>query len=183
MPSTARQDLAEHLADFDELIRARDAICPDGAGRPAKRQGAAAIRGSVLLLAAAFESYVEDVFDLGIDKLFSEPRPNRNKQLKKNTSGTFSNANVFKVNMLFFNIGIPWIMYNPKLHWQKFTNKSVETTLNALILARNHIAHGKPYTVRKPTALKWRNFIERLADKIDNIVADHVEKTMRARPW
>ena len=183
MTSQARIDLTAQLADFDEVMEARDEICPSGAGRPARRRGAACIRGAVLLLAAAFEAYVEDVFNLAVDLLLSDHPHDQRKQLKKNTSGRLNNAEPFKVNMMFFHIGVPWIMGHTKLRWQKFNNDSVQSTLKELVLARNTIAHGKPKIVRKPTAVKWRSFVDRLADKIDEVVADRVEKATGIRPW
>ncbi|MDO9099762.1 MAG: HEPN domain-containing protein [Caldisericota bacterium] len=183
MSSVARQNLEAQLADFDELMAARDAICSTGAGRPARRQGAAVIRGGVLLLSAAFEGYVEDVFDLAADLILAGYPHSVRKQFKKDTSGRLNNADVRKVNMLFFNIGIPWIMGHPKLHWRKFTNKSVQDTLNALIGARNSNAHGKPRSVRKTRARFWRNFIARLGDKLDEIVSDEVASVTGSRPW
>ena len=39
MLSQARKELNLRLKDFDEIMTARDAICPANAGRPAKKQG------------------------------------------------------------------------------------------------------------------------------------------------
>ena len=71
MPSQSRQELTNRLTDFDELIHARNTICPIGAGRPAKRKGAAVIRSSVVLLSASFEAYVEEVYEATVDLIFA----------------------------------------------------------------------------------------------------------------
>ena len=183
MPSRSRQELSTRLTDFDELIEARDAICPDGAGRPAKRRGAAVVRSSVVLLAASFEAYVEEVYESAVDLLFAAAPPADRKKLKDDTSGRLNNATVFKVNRLFFNIGIPWIMHNQRVRWQKFTNQSVRDALDGMVNARNSIAHGEVISVRKPTAVRWRGFVERLADRIDSIVGDHVHQQTGIAHW
>ena len=183
MPSTARTELTRRLNDFEEAMLARDAICPTTAGRPERRQGAAVIRAAVVLLSAAFEAYVEDVFDAAVDLIYTTADPADIKAFKKDTSGSLNNASVFKVNRLFFNLGIPWIMQHTNVRWQKFSNSKVQETLGDIITARNKIAHGANKSVRKPTALKWKGCIERLADRIDAIVADKVEIETGTRPW
>jgi len=50
MPSQHLSDFKAKLLDFDEIISARDSICPSGAGKPAQRKGAAVIRGGVVHL-------------------------------------------------------------------------------------------------------------------------------------
>ena len=183
MPSQSRHELTNRLADFDELIHARDAICPAGAGRPAQRRGAAVIRSSVVLLAASFEAYVEEVYDAAVDLIFAGASQADRDQLKEDTSRRLNIASVFKVNRLFFNIGIPWIMQHNQVHWQKFSNQSVRDTLDELVRTRNRIAHGNLVSVRKPTAVKWRGFVERLADQIDAIVGTHVTQRTGNAPW
>ena len=183
MPSNARTSLDKQLRDFDELIHARDTICPNGAGRPAQRQGAAIIRAGVLILSAAFEAYAEDVYEEAVDLVYVQWPESKRKELKKDTSQKMNNASVYKLNNLFIHIGVPWIMDSQKLRWQKFSNSSVQDTLGQLISARNKIAHGRPKTVQKPTAKKWRNFVSKLADKIDLVVADRVEEVTGSRPW
>ncbi len=136
-----------------------------------------------MLLAAAFEAYVEDVYDLAVDRIFVAATPEQRKALKKQTSGRLNNADVDKVNFLFFHVGIPWIMGHRKMHWQKFGNDAVQKTLKRLVETRNSNAHGKPKAVRKPTAVAWRGFVARLADRIDEVVADRVEEKTSVRPW
>ncbi len=183
MSSQARKELTRRLKDFDEIMTARDAICPANAGRPAQKQGAAVVRSAVVMLAAAFEGYIEDVFDAAVDLIYAnESKPDR-KSLKKDTSGSLNNASVFKVNRLFFNLGIPWIMQHQNVRWQKFTNAKVQETLGKLVTARNSIAHGGNKAVSKPTAVKWKGCVEKLSDRIDSIVANHVKAQTGCRPW
>ena len=183
MPSQARRELTLRLKDYEEIMTARDSICSTNAGRPAQKQGAAVLRSAVVMLAAAFEAYVEDVFDAAVDLIYDAATAADRKELKGDTSGKLNNASVFKVNRLFFNLGIPWIMQHDKVRWQKFPNTKVQDTLTKLIAARNSIAHGGNKSVSKPTALRWKGCIERLADRLDTIVADHVTTQGKARPW
>ena len=71
MPSQHRIELDTRLKDFDELMLARDLVCPDGRGRDRERQGAAILRSGVVLLSAAFEAYVEEVYDEAVDLVFA----------------------------------------------------------------------------------------------------------------
>lgn len=183
MPSKPLEDLRARLKEIDEVLSARDAICPTGAGRPAQRKGAAVIAGGTVLLSALFEGFIEELYELAIDKLYSSyPQADRNN-LKNHTSEKNNNANVHQVNTLFFYLGIPWVMGHKKVHWKKFANAKVQEKLGKLSKARNELAHGKSHAVTKPTLKAWRDFVERLAEKLDEIAADYIEKKIDARPW
>lgn len=183
MPSIPLTDFTARLGDVDEILQARDAICPPGAGRPAQRRGAAVLRGAVVLLSAALEAYVEDVYDRAVDLLFAG-QPNADRQaLKNDTSGRMNNASPFKVNRLYFNVGMEWILQDPKLHWQKFNNQRVQETLGDIVTARNRIAHRAVHSVRKPTVVKWRTYAERMTRIFDEVVSDRIELRTGTRPW
>lgn len=183
MPSQARIELDRRLDDFDEIIDARDAICPTGAGRPAQRRGTAVVRAGVVMISAAFEAYIEDVYDCAVDYIYQSATDSDRRSLKSDTSEKLNNASVFKINRLFFNIGIPWIMKHQYIRWQKFSNSKVQETLGKMISARNSIAHGGKTTVRKNTAVKWKKFTQKLADRIDLIVAERIEAEIGNKPW
>ncbi|MBC2729976.1 HEPN domain-containing protein [Thiobacillus sp.] len=182
MPSGANVKLKKRLREINEVISARDAICPAGAGKPAMQQGAAVIKAGTTLLAAVFEAYVEELYEKSLD-LLHPTLPAEVKELKKHTSEKNNNANNHQVNNLFFYAGIPWIMMSPKIRWQKFSNKKVRDTLGELSTARNRIAHGGSHSVTKNQLVFWHTFIERLADRLDIVVADHIENQTGARPW
>jgi hypothetical protein len=138
-------ELDRRLQDFNELMQARDAICPSDAGRPAQRQGAAIIRSSVVMLSAAFEAYVEEIYETAVDIIFASTSDASRNTLKNDTSRKLHNASTFKVDRLFFNVGLPWIMQTSSIRWRKFSNKSVQAELNKIIKTRNAIAHGTKY--------------------------------------
>lgn len=184
MPSHARQALGIRLQDFDELIAARDAICPAGAGKPARKRGSAVLRGATVLLAAAFEGFVEELYELAVGHVYAAMTARERAALIDHTSRRLNNADVHKVNLLYFNLGVPWIMSNPAIHWQKCSNNTVRTKLNRLIETRGTIAHGRssPW-VRKTFLRNMRDVVTRLADRLDVIVAEHIESRTGHRPW
>lgn len=183
MPSQPRTELDNRLKDFDELMLARDLVCPDGRGRKRERQGAAILRSSVVLLSAAFEAYVEEVYEEAVDLVFATVSSGQRNALKNDTSGNLHNATTAKVDRLFFHLGLPWIMRHQRIRWQKFSNDKVRSELDRIVRTRNEVAHGKSPHIRKSTAKRWKGVIERLADRIDAIVASHVESQTGARPW
>lgn len=182
MPSNANVKLKQRPQEIDEVISARNAICPAGAGKPAQRKGSAVIKAGTTLLAAVFEGFVEELYEKSLD-LLHPAVPSLVKELKKHTSEKNHNANNHQVNNLFFYVGIPWVMYSNKIRWRKFPNAKVRATLGALSSARNKIAHGGSHSVTKNQLVSWRGFIERLADKLDLVVADHIETQTGTRPW
>jgi len=99
------------------------------------------------------------------------------------TSGRLNNGTAFKVNRLFFNIGIPWIMNSQQVCWQKLANQRVRDTLDEIVRTRNRIAHGCLMSVRKPIAVSWRGVVERLADCLDSVVGAHVAQRSGNAAW
>ncbi|OKP74819.1 hypothetical protein BTR19_00905 [Pseudomonas fluorescens] len=182
MPSEAYLKLVERLGEITEVISARDAICPPGAGKPAERKGAAVLKAGTTLLAALFEAYIEELFDKTLDALHPT-MVKEVKELKQHTTEKNNNANNHQVNNLFFYAGIPWIMQSPKVRWQKFTNEKVRETLGKLSAARNKIAHGKNPIVTKQQLVFWKKFIERLASRLDLVAQEHIKKETGILPW
>lgn len=183
MASKPLEDLKLRLKDIDEVLAARDAVCPTGAGRPAQRKGAAVIAGGTVLLSAFFEGFVEELYELSVDTLYAQTPVAERNNLKSHTSEKNHNANVHQVNTLFFYLGVPWVMSHPKVHWKKCTNASVQEKLKKLSKARNELAHGQTHTVHKGTLKAWRSFIERLAERLDLVAADHIFHRTGVRPW
>ena len=126
MPSNARRELDAQLKDFDELMYARDTVCPAERGRPRQRQGAAILRSSVVLLSAAFEAYVEGIFEDAVDILFCSVSEGARNELKQDTSRRLNNASAAKVNRLFFNVGIPWIMSSNRIRCRNSATRALK---------------------------------------------------------
>ena len=180
MSSQARLELNTRLKDVDELIAAHTAVTGGGRGRPAKRQGAAITRAGVVLLSAATEAFVEDLFEDAAAQIFAGMPPAELDKLFKNTSRRLNNADVHKTEMLYFNLGMPWALHGIK--WKKFRNDTLLLELNRLIETRGSIAHGRGGTVGLHTLRRWKNMVEMLAPRLEAKVADHVEIITGQRP-
>lgn len=129
-----------------------------------------------------FEAFVEELYENSLD-LLHPTLTAEVSELKKQTSNKNNNSNNHHVNNLFFYAGIPWIMQSTKVCWQKFSNNKVRETLSQLSSARNKIAHGVIHSVTKKQLVFWRDFIAHIADRLDVVVADHIENKTGTRPW
>jgi len=183
MASDPLKKLKHRLKEIDEILSARDAICPAGAGRPAEQKGAAVVSGGTVLLAALFEGFVEELFDESVEHLYYYKTVGERNDLKSHTSWKNNNANVHQVNHLFFYLGIPWVMSHRKLRWKGFSNTKVQERLRSLSKARNELAYGRSRIVRKGNLVAWRGFVERLGEKLDEVAADNIEAETGVRPW
>lgn len=182
MPSQALDELRDALKDVDEIVAAHRALTGGTPGRPQKKQGAAITRGGVVLLAATVEAFVEDLFDEAVDKIFAGRPDAQRNDLKSKTSGNFANATTYKIDSLFFAVGVPWI--TERIRWQKFSNASFTTSLNGLIKSRNAIAHGdRPRPgIRLRQLRAWRTMVEKFAVRLEALVADEIEQATGTRP-
>lgn len=174
MPSSARVHLLVALADVDEIINAHVALTGGGRGRPTARQGAAVTRSGVVLLAALFEAFVEDLFEEAADIIYQGWTAAERTQFLKETSERLNNASVFKSNFLYFNLGIPWVFNG--IRWQKFTNAIVKAQVDAMVTMRNRIGHGGQPTVQLRTLRYWRNMIANLAPRFEAKVSAEVSR-------
>lgn len=105
--SLAREELLNRLDDVEELVSAHSVLTGGGRGRPRERQGAALTRAGVVLLAAAMEAYVEELFEESARRVFANwPEPDVDAFVEQ-TAGRLNNADAKKTGMLFFNIGVP----------------------------------------------------------------------------
>lgn len=136
-----------------------------------------------MLLSALFEGYIEEVYEQAVDILYAAHPVAKRNELKNHTSKKNHNANNHQVNNLMFFLGIPWAMSNPKVHWRKCANATVADKLGKLAKARNELAHGSTHAVTKPMLRAWREFIPRLAEKLDIVVADRIQAETGNRPW
>jgi hypothetical protein len=163
------------LRDVDELVAAHGAVTGGGPGRPAKRQGAAITRAGVVLLAAAMEAFVEDLFEEAGEIVFSALRSAERTELYRATSRRMNNADVHKTNLLFFNLGAPWILR--RVRWQKCSNAQFQTRLNRLVEVRGQIAHGRQPGVRLQELRGWKRMVEKYAEVLEIKVAEHIQTT------
>jgi hypothetical protein len=180
MPSKAREDLFLRLNDVQEIFEAHKSLTGGGRGRPAERQGAALTRAGIVLLAAALEAFVEDLFEETALFIMTENTEEERQYLFKHTSRAFGNANVFKINMLYFNLGIPWVLND--IRWQKCSNKVFRSKLDKLINARNSVAHGHPVKLQLNMLWSWKNTVEKFSERFEIKIADFVLRNTDVQP-
>jgi hypothetical protein len=182
LPSNAHKELLQRLKDVEELIMAHGVVTGGGRGRPAQRQGAAITRSGIVLLSAATEAFVEDLFEEAASIIFWDMAEDERIHLFRNTSRKLNNADTHKTELLYFNIGLPWILKD--ISWKKYPNHVLRGDLNKLIDARNKIAHGHGENVRLSMLRRWKNMIEMLAPRLEEKVLDHVcEWTGETPDW
>jgi hypothetical protein len=174
MPSNARNKLSNALKDVDELVKAHETVTGGGRGRPRQRQGAAISRAGIVLLAAAFEAFVEDLFEEAADVVYQGWTVDERKAFLKQTARRLNNADVFKTNYLYFNLGIPWVFRDIK--WQKFANKTLVREINEMVDTRNKVAHGRQPAIRLVTLRYWKRMVENLAPRFETKVSAEVKR-------
>jgi hypothetical protein len=180
VPSFAKKNLLRRLRDVDEIVTAHFVLTGGHRGRPALRQGAALTRAGVVLLAAAMEAFVEDLFEESARLLMPTRTADELNQLFENTSKRLNVADVHKTNLLYFNLGIQWVL--ERIRWQKFSNKSFQKTLNKLVETRNQIAHGSQPGVRLQSLRKWRGFVLRYSQKLEEAMSARIRSVTGSPP-
>jgi hypothetical protein len=162
----------------EELAR----LLESDAARPLQRQGAAISRAGIVLLAAAFEAFVEDLFEEAADVVYQGYTDDERKAFLKQTAGRLNNADVFKTNYLYFNLGIPWVFRG--IQWQKFANKTLVREINKMVVTRNQVAHGGQPAIGLATMRYWKRMVENLAPRFETKVSAEVERVSdRATGW
>ena len=182
MPSQARLSLDVALADVDQLIKDHAVVTGGGVGAPKGKVGRELTRAGTVLLSAALEGYVEDAFDEVVDLLFADRSTAERKKFKKASSGRMNNPGWENTTLLFSRLGIsPWALESVK--WAKFSNGSVQKSVESLVKTRNKIAHGNaPASAQLPQLRRWKNFVERYANKLDKLLDEHVGQVTGTYP-
>lgn len=181
MPSAARRTLDGRLLDALELCNAWSAITGGKVGRPAQRQGQAITRAGIVLLCAALEGYVEELFAECVPLLYKAFTPQQIADVYQRTKERMHNPDRATIDALFTAIGVTNIM--AQVRWQKCSNKAVTDWLDKFVKARHTIAHGKHPTLRYSQFKAARGKVALLADRLDAVLAQHVHATTGTKPW
>ena len=92
-------------------------------------------------------------------------------------------ANNDHITKLFSLVGISWITYK-SVGWQNKTPEEVREQLRLLAKTRNKIAHGASVTVSEPKVRSHRDFVFRLAGRLESITGSHLaDRTNTSAPW
>jgi len=175
---TARQGLEAALGDVEELVQAHVALTGGGVGAPAQRQGQAISRAAIVILVAAIEVFVEELFEETALKFYEVNDRADLKFLFSNTTDKLNHPSVEKIDLLFYNIGIMNVL--DEVRWKKTSNDSFKKRFRALLELRGRIAHGRRPSVRLSVVRRGLAFARRFADclqsTVDWYVADEETK-------
>lgn len=181
MASEAREDLLLRLQDIDEIYEAHKSITGGGRGRPAERRGAALTRAGTVLLAAALEAFVKDLFEEAASYILRESSEEERKalfdQAKKNVSG---NPSIHSINMFYFHLGIPWVCND--IHWRNCTNETFQHKINQLIDKRNNVAHGHSTHLNLNMLIGWKNTVDRFSEYFETKIGEYILDNTGVRP-
>ncbi len=180
MPSDAREKLAHSLADVHEIILGHVALTGGGKGRPKQRQGQAITRSAVVLLSAATEQFLEDLFEEAAPLVYPTATQDELDRLFGATTKRLNHPSLHKVTVMYFSIGMNHPFH--AIRWRKMPNDRFRRKYNDLLETRGQIAHGRRPTVRLATLRSWTTTIEKFAERFETLVADHIERQGNARP-
>ena len=173
LSSIAVQNLQKRLKDVAELISAHEALTGGNRGRPAEKQGAAITKAGIIMLTAVFEAFIEDVFERAAKDIFVAELDSaqKRKDFFRDTSQRLNSANVKNINFLYAQIGYPFILND--LSWKGFNNANLRTSLDAMVQARNKIAHGGTPKVSLQNLRRWKRMTESFAERFEHLVLLH----------
>ncbi len=182
MPSTARAELGTRLRDVERLVTVHGELTGSNAAGRKATHGPSITKAGVVLLAAAMEAFVEELFEEAGDLIFSDISADERMALYKQTSRRMNAATVDNTNMLFFNLGIPWVLSD--VRWQKFSNPTFRKRLTQMIDRRGQIAHGKKHHVTLTQLNAWHGMVKKYAEVLESLVRAHVhQRTGQIPGW
>ncbi len=138
------------------------------------------VRSGVVLLLAAVEVYVEALFEEAAPHIFAKSSGKKLDVLFRNTSKRLHSASYDNIEMLYFNLGLPWVL--SEIKWQKFSNDSVRRAFTKLVKTRHDIAHGKFPGVTLQQLKKWKVMVEKFAPILEARVSNHIADIKGAPP-
>jgi HEPN superfamily RiboL-PSP-like protein len=180
VPSTARTQLSTRLADVERLVEVYRGLPGSNAKGRKRTHGPAVTRAGFMLLYAALEAFVEELYEEAGNLIFSSLPAADRKALYDQTSEKLNTANVHKTNLLYFNLGIPWLLRD--IRWQKFSNATFQAWLNRLVEVRGQIAHGRMPHLSFSQLSANRARLAKYAEVLERRVADYIEERTENRP-
>lgn len=206
MPSKAKQNLAERLKDIDQLLNAHKALTKfNNAEKAAKSAGgqlaqvAAVIqalvtnpgkgrpkevdalnRAAFVLSLAHFQGFVDELH-AEVGGLILKGKAADPAAVIKLVKPQRSNPHVNIINQMFSGVGVYELM--DAINWQRCDNKSVKSRLTGYLETRNKIAHGSKEAITKGKVVQLKDFVEILAEKLDEQVAKKAKLILGKNPW
>jgi len=206
MPSQSLTGLTERLKDIDQLLNAHTAITKfkkaesaanraggglaqltpiiealvndPGKGKP--KEVEALNRAAFVLLMAHFQGFVEDLHrEIGF--ILLNGKVNDPDAIIKLVKVSRSNPHVDVINKMFSGLAIYEVMDD--VRWQKCSNNTVKTRLKGYLETRNKIAHGSRESITKKKVTQLKDFVEKLAEKLDSTVCKKANSILGYDPW
>ena len=155
-----------NLTALDELIRARTVLHGGARGAPIKltdgsREGSAINKACVVIISAALQAFVEDVYVAASHRAFGRVLPADEMKRYKKTWDRWGNPSDDNIVNLFRRLGVDDVFDG--LGWQKQNTSALKLNFKKLNEVRNDIAHGtplmfggNPFSLTKSQVMRWR---------------------------
>lgn len=127
--------------DVDRLLELNKDLKNTVNNRDMRPYKNAILRGTVVLIVARIENFVEALFEWASENIFYNLDNTELNHFYKISSRKFNNPNSENINKLFLSIGIYNIL--DRIYAEPKKNKILVNRLNELINKRHDIAHGK----------------------------------------
>jgi len=164
--------------DVDRLLELNKGINKLSLGKRLRPSKNALLRGSVVLIVARIENFVEELFEWAAAKVFINLTKEELLQYYKISSKKFNTPNSDNINKIFLSIGIPNIMN--RIHLDSAKNKLLVKKLDEIVNKRHDIAHGKiggmlradrKFSATTKQVIAWKEFAVKFMYQLEKIVS------------
>ena len=162
--------LADNVKGLEDIPGIVNSIVTDpGKGR--RKEVGALNRSAFVLLCAHLQGFVEDLHREVANAVLAGKVKNIEKVVKQAKQNANPHPDI--IEKMFNGIGIFEVMDG--VFWQKTSNDTVRKKLTASIGVRNNIAHGSQEAISKQRVTGLKNFVQRLAEKLDEKVTSQIK--------
>ena len=143
----------------------------------------AILRGSIVLIVARIENFIEDLFEWTSAKIFFNLFDDELNHFYKISSRKFNNPISDNINKLFLGIGIYNVL--DRIYDDPKKNKQLVTRLNELVNRRHDIAHGKiggmlrankKYAATTKQVVYWQIFAKKFMYLLEKTVSEILQE-------
>jgi len=164
--------------DVDRLLELNKSINKLSLGKGLMPSKNALLRGSIVLIVARIEKFVEELFEWAAEKVFKNLTEDELIQYYKISSRKFNTPNSDNINKLFLGIGFSNIM--SKIHHDSAKNKVIVKKLVEIVNKRHDIAHGKiggmlradrKFSATTNQVVAWKDFAVKFMYQLEKVVS------------
>jgi hypothetical protein len=203
MPSNAHNNLIIRLGEIDQLLKAHDALLrfhrahaaaqipglasvaiavnhlvdTPGPGRPPPLQ--ALNKAGIALLSGHLQGFLTDLHGEAAGHLFAGHLASVPTMV--GTAPTRGNPNRENINRLFATLGFADILDG--ISWQRCSNATLYSRLEAFNRLRNRIVHGSSGSVSKSTVEGYLSSRTALANRLDAKLQSEIWTLTGNNPW